>query len=150
VHSRSAVRLLVGASLAVASTIGSLTLAQSADAATYASCSSMSGLDLSGQAITVSGCTGPTGGSGVIPGALASPATVSWAGGGTTSISFKTKVHKKSKCAPGSSEMQLSGHATASTGPAQSIQGMFYATVCVGPNEQLSLLPGKQLLLQIK
>jgi hypothetical protein len=150
VRARLAVRVVLGGSLALASAIGSVAVAQPAGAATYTSCSSMSGLDRSGQTLTVSGCNGPTGGSGVLPGPLSSPTTVSWAGGGTTTISFSTKVPKKSKCADGSTEMSLRGHATASAGPAQSIRGMFYATVCVDPNEQVSLLPGKQLLLQTR
>lgn len=149
-HPRLPVRLLVGASLVIASTIGSLAMAQTVGAAMYTSCSSLSGLDLSGQTITVSGCTGPTGGSGVTSGPLTSPMTLGWAGGGTTTVSFTTKVHGKSKCAAGSTEMSLTGHATASTGPAQSIRGMFYATVCIDPNENLSLLTGKDVLLETR
>ena len=76
--------------------------------------------------------------------------TLSWAGGGTTTVSFKTKIHGKSKCAAGSTERSLSGHATASTGPAKSIRGMFYATVCIDPNENLSLLTGKDVLLETR
>ena len=44
--------------------------------------------------------------------------------------------------------MALSGHTTMSTGPAQQIRGMFYATICVDQNENLSLLPGKVVKLQ--
>jgi hypothetical protein len=147
---RLLVRILIGASLAIAATIGSLAMAQTAGAVNYTSCSSLSGLNLSGQTITVSGCTGPTGGSGVTSGPLTSPMTLSWAGGGTTMVSFTTKVHGKSKCAAGSTEMSLHGHATASTGPAESIRGMFYATVCIDPNENLSLLTGKDVLLETR
>lgn len=148
--SRLLVRILVGSSLVIASMIGSVAIARTAGAAMYTSCSSVSGLNLSGQTITVSGCTGPTGGSGVTSGPLTSPMTLSWAGGGTTTVSFKTKVHHKSKCAAGSTEMSLTGHATASTGPATPIRGMFYATVCIDPNENLSLLAGKDMLLETR
>ncbi len=144
------VRILVGASLAIASTMGSLAMAQTAGAVDYAMCSSLSGLNLSGQTVTIGSCTGPTGGSGTTTGPLTSPMTISWAGGGTTTVKFTTKVHKKSKCAAGSTQEGLSGHAIASTSPAQSIRGMFYATICVDPNENLSLLAGKEMLLQIK
>ena len=148
---RLSVRIMVGLSLAIASTVGSLAMVQTAGAAAnYTSCSAVSGLNMSGQTITVSGCTGPTGGSGVTSGPLTSPMTLSWAGGGTTTVSFKTKVRRKSKCAAGSTEDSLTGHATASTGPAKSIRGMVYATICIDPNDNVSLLTGKDMLLETR
>jgi hypothetical protein len=117
-------------------------------APTYTSCATLSGLDLAGQTDVLGGCSAPTGGSGTFTGPLASPVTVSWAGGGTTTLSFATKTLKKSKCGPGTTEMYLHGKANASTGPAQSIRGMFYAQVCVDANENLSVVPGKAVLLQ--
>ena len=116
------VRILIVAVLAIVATIGMLATPRPAGAVDYTACSSVSGLNLSGQQDSMSGCTGPTGGSGVFAGPVSSPMTVSWAGGGTTTISFTTKVHKKTKCSGGATEMALSGHATMSTGPAQTDQ----------------------------
>jgi hypothetical protein len=142
------VRIVIGATLTMSATIGTLDLAVPSGAVTYTTCGSLSGVDLSGQVDTIGGCTGPTGGSGTISGPLTSPVTVSWSGGGTTTISFTTKTIKRSKCPAGSAESSLTGHATASTGPAQEIRGMFFAKVCVGPDENLSLVTGKPMLLQ--
>jgi hypothetical protein len=142
------VRILTVAALAISATIGTLALATRAGAISYATCNSLSGLNLPGQPESVSGCTGPTGGSGVILVPLTSPITVSWASGGTTTISFATKIPKKSKCAVGSTEMSLHGHAKISTGPTKEIRGMFFATVCVDPSQNLSMMPGKLMLFQ--
>jgi hypothetical protein len=146
------VHLFVVVALAIAATIGGLALAPPAGAASYTTCTSLTGLNLAGQPDTVAGCTGPTGGTGTFLGPLVSPTTINWAGGGTTSITFATKVPKnpkKSTCAVGSIEMKLRGHAT-STDPAGRIRGMFFATVCVDPDEDLSLAPGKSVLLQFR
>ena len=117
-------------------------------AATYTSCASLRGLDLAGQTDALGGCSAPTGGSGTFTGPLQSPLTLTWSGGGTTTVSFAVKTYKKTKCPGGATELALTGHATASTAPAQTIRGMFFAHVCVDQNDQLSLLPGKPLLLQ--
>lgn len=143
-----AVRVLTVGALMVPATLGTLALANPAGAMVYTSCSSLSGLNLSGQTDYLSGCNGPTGGSGTFSGALTSPMTISWAGGGTTTIYFKTKSVHKSKCSAGSLEMPLSGRAKHSTGPATKIKGMFFANVCIGPTDNLSLLPGKAMLFQ--
>src|ERR1700733_2786222 len=142
------VRILLACGLATAASVSTMALAVPAGAVDYTTCSSLSGVNLSGQTESIGGCTGPTGGSGVFAGPVSSPITITWADGGTTTVSFKVKTHKKSKCAIGSTEMSLTGHATASTGPAQQIRGMFYATICTDPNGNLNLLPGKLMLLQ--
>ncbi len=116
--------------------------------AAYSECASVTGVDASGQSITLGSCSGPTGGSGELPAPLASPATITWAGGGTTTVSFTARMSGKSKCPTGSAHVQLSGHATASTGPAAGIGGMFYAGLCVAADNQVSLVPGKAVLLQ--
>jgi hypothetical protein len=143
------VRILVAAALALAVSAGSLVTASPAGAVSYAVCNSLSGVNISGQTETVSGCTGPTGGSGVITGPLTSPMTVNWANGGATNITFTARTRQKSKmCPAGSTQVGLSGHATASTGPAEDIRGMFYLATCVDPNENLSLVPGKEMKVQ--
>ena len=99
------VHLFVVVALAIAATVGGLALAPPAGAASYTTCTSLTGLNLAGQPDTVAGCTGPTGGTGMFLGPLVSPTTINWAGGGTTSITFATKVPKnpkKSTCAVGS------------------------------------------------
>jgi hypothetical protein len=139
------IRILIVVVLAVPATLATLALASPAGARTYESCNSLSGLNLSGQRDTLAGCTGPTGGSGTFIGPVASPMTVTWAGGGTTTFDFTTKFPKKSACSVGSTELSLRGHAKISTGPAKRIRGMFFAKVCLEPNEHLSLLPGKPM-----
>jgi hypothetical protein len=143
------VRILVAAASALAVSAGSLAIASPAGAVDYTICNSLSGVNISGQTEMVSGCTGPTGGSGVIAGPLTSPMTVNWANGGTTSITFTAKTRQKSKkCPAGSTQVGLSGQATGSTGPAEHIRGMFYMATCVDPNENLSLVPGKEMKVQ--
>lgn len=94
------VRILIAVLLAIVASIRTLAMAGPAGSIDYTPCSSLSGVNLSGQQDSVSGCTGPTGGLGVFPGPVTSPMTVSWAGGGTTTISFTTKVRKKTKSRP--------------------------------------------------
>ena len=90
------------AALAIVASIGMLATTTPAGAVDYTTCNSVSGLNLSGQQDSVvAGCTGPTGGSGVFAGPVSSPMTVNWAGGGTTTISFTTKVHKKTSARAG-------------------------------------------------
>jgi hypothetical protein len=144
-------QILAGAAMAFAATFGSLAVAQPAGAVTYTVCNSLSGQNVSGHTVSLAGCSGPTGGSGVIPAPLTSPMTISWANGGTSTVPFHTKtfrIHKRMHCAAGSTEASFRGYSKMSTGPARQIRGMFWATICIDPNENLSLLPGKMVLLQ--
>jgi hypothetical protein len=143
-------RIFAVAALGTLATFGTLAATVPAGAVTYTSCTSLSGINLPGHVETLGACSGPTGGSGVVPGPLVSPRTITWAGGGTSTIIFhsKVRVRKHPTCLAGSTEISLVGHAKSSTGPARSIRGMFFATICIDPNESVSLAPGKSVLLE--
>jgi hypothetical protein len=143
------VRFLVGVAMVGTVSVASLALAQPAGAVQYASCTSLSGSNTSGQTITFGGCTDPTGGSGVTTAPLTTPMTINWANGGTSTVYFHTRVHAKSKCGVGTIEENLTGHIKASTGPAAQIRGMYYSTICIDSANNVSLAPGKLVLLQI-
>ena len=145
---RSFLRILAVAAIGAVASVGTLAAATTAGAVTYTTCRSLSGVNLPGHVETLGGCSGPTGGSGVLPAPLASPMTISWAGGGTSTVTFHTKVPKRSKCPAGITEASLHGRVTSSTGPAVSNRGMFFATICIDHNENVSLAPGKSVLLE--
>lgn len=143
---RSFLRILAVAGLGTVANVGTLVATAPAGAVTYTTCSSLSGVNLAGHVVTLGACSGPTGGSGVVQAPLASPMTISWAGGGTSTITFHTKVPKHSKCPAGSTEVSLHGRTKSS--PGLSNRGMFFATICIDPSENVSLAPGKSVLLQ--
>jgi len=140
------VRFLVVAALAVSATVGTWALAGPAGAGASITCTALSGQNGTfGSPLIVSGCSGPTGGSGFTTAPLTGPNTFTWAGGGTTTVSFTLTFPRRSKCPGGALEASLRGNVTVSTGQASGITGLFTAKVCVDPNAILSLLPGKRM-----
>jgi hypothetical protein len=144
----SFLRILAVGALGTVGNFAALAATAPAGAVTYTTCTSLSGVNLPGHVETLGACSGPTGGSGVVQAPLASPMTISWAGGGTSIITFHTKVLKHSKCAAGLTEVSLHGRVKSSRGSPVSNRGMFFATICIDPNENVSLAPGKSVLLQ--
>jgi len=134
---------------ALAVPIGAASLAFTGPAfASATACTVLTGNISGTPASSVSGCndTANTGGSGTFPpGALSSPATVTWATGGTTTFTFKYKLvsAKKDKCPAGDNEVTLSGKVTGHTGVGSSVTGKIKASICYNSSSgALSLLPG--------
>jgi hypothetical protein len=56
--------------------------------ATPVSCSALRGINDPGEELTLSGCTGPTGGSGRVMAPFFTPSVIHGTGGGTTTVTF--------------------------------------------------------------
>ena len=93
--------------------------------------------------VTLSGCSGNTGGSSqpIASTALATGGTVNWASGKTTTVTLSVK-QKGKKCPAGSSEYQAKGSVTADTTGSATVGGAAKATACVNAAGAISLVPG--------
>ncbi len=135
------VRLLAVPALVVPVVAGSLAFSPSAFAAP-AVCTALSGNASGSPAPTLTGCNDPanTGGTGSFTG-LTSPTLVTWATGGTDTITFKFKLltGRKNKCPAGDSEAQLTGKISGHSGLGSSVSGKVKAFVCVDGSGNLSL-----------
>jgi hypothetical protein len=106
------------------------------------SCSSITGAANAGDTLTVSGCTGPTGGSGTVRSPFWAPSTIHWKAGGTTTVTFNPMPRQTPTC-PGHTTAftVLDGKVKKSTGKAKAITGGFHVTFCF-PGGNYELKPG--------
>jgi hypothetical protein len=101
-------------------------------------CRSVSGTDDVGQKITLSDCSGPTGGSGTVMGPFGSPTVVHWASGGTTQLVFDTNTqHTASPSCP-TQVTVLDGRVVGAGGVSGEVRGVF----CIDASRTITLLPG--------
>jgi hypothetical protein len=63
-------------------------------------CSSISGINNPGEKLTLSGCTGPTSGSGTTAAPFFTPSVIHWKSGATTTVSFdgSVQINKTATC----------------------------------------------------
>ena len=139
---RCAVSVLVGAIsvgclVALGGTAGAARGPQSAKPVT---CSAIKGFDNPGQRLTISGCTGATGGSGTVEAPFFTPSTVHWTKGGKTVVTFNGMPVRSGVCPGGSKGFKLLGGKVKSS-TVTGISGPFEATFCFSPAGRISLLP---------
>jgi len=106
-------------------------------------CSAISGNNNPGQQVMLSGCTVPTGGSGIASAPLSGQTVIHWSGGGSTEVTIHGRAPSAMTCPQGLSEVTLTGKAKTITYPG--IHGGFWAALCRGPQGNLSLVPGTQM-----
>ena len=104
-------------------------------------CSAIRGVDAIGRTLTVSGCTGATGGTGTIAGPFFTPSKIHWASGGKSKVTFDPTPRQVGICPTGSSPFKLSGGAVVSSGVPDAT-GSFHASFCIDPTGHMSLQAG--------
>jgi|GEM_PF-2769779 len=108
-------------------------------------CHAVSGSDDVGQRLTFTGCTGPTGGSAVLMGPLASPTIIHWASGGTTQLVFDSDIQQTGNPACPSQLTVMNGQVVASS--AAGIAGAVHGTFCIDATRAVTLAPGADFTL---
>jgi hypothetical protein len=109
------------------------------------SCSAIKGLNDPGQRLTISGCTGLTGGSGFIAAPFFTPSTIHWAKGGKTTVTFKGTPLRTGICPGGLKGFKiLGGEVKSST--VTGISGSFQATFCISSAGRMSLMPKTKMI----
>jgi len=104
-------------------------------------CAAISGLDDPGDILTVSGCTGATGGTGTVAGPFFTPSIITWAAGGQSTVTFHPMPRQTGQCPDGSSAFQLRGGRVKSP-TIRGASGAFHATFCFDAVGNMSLKPG--------
>lgn len=107
---------------------------------TPVTCSGISGTDDIGTTLTLSGCTGPTGGSGTVAGPFFTPSVVHWAAGGSTTVTFDGNVHIGHTCPNGNQSVVLH-HGVVASSSVAGISGKFKVTFCFDSSGNMSLKP---------
>jgi hypothetical protein len=124
-----------------------LTPAGVAGAAGSIKCSSMTGNIA--KKVTLSGCTGNTGGSSkpIASTALATGGVIKWANGKKTTVTL-TATAKGTACPAGSSEYQAKGKVTKDTTGSAAVGGTIKGNACVnGKSGAITLVPGTKLTI---
>jgi hypothetical protein len=146
-------RSIRAAAAAVAATASLGTLAVAGLAApSYASGSQIKCTTVAGNAnstITLSGCTGNTGGSSkpIPAGSFISGGKIKWVNGTSTTVtiassSTETDTTETAVCPAGTSEVEAKGKVTADTTGSAPVGGAAKGEVCVDPNLNVSNEPG--------
>jgi hypothetical protein len=105
-------------------------------------CTAISGINDSGETLTLSGCSGATGGSGTAAGPFFAPTVITWASGGQTTVTFAPKPGTTKGCPAGDFSAKLRrGRVTSST--IAGTTGGFHVSFCVSQDDgEMSLDPG--------
>ena len=137
---RMAAGILVTSLIATASSCSSTDATKSGPPVT---CSSMSGVNDVNQQLTISGCTGSTGGAGTVAAPFFSPSVIHWSNGGTTEVVFDPtpKLTSTPMCA--NQATVTGGKVDKSSVP--SITGEFHASFCITGAGVMSLAPGTKM-----
>lgn len=104
-------------------------------------CSAISGQNQPGSTLTVSRCTGPTGGSGTVAAPFFEPSTIHWAAGGRTTVVFNPRPQQTGQCPGGSRGFRVTGGKVKRSSIAAA-RGVFRATFCFDAAGNISLMPG--------
>ncbi len=146
--------LFAVAALVIPASAVTLGLSSTAWAGGGTSCSALTG-NASGGSGSITGCTdlANTGGSGTFPisAFTSGSGTITWATGGTTSVTVVATIPKKDErdphgsCAAGSTEFSVKGKITGSTGSGSSVKGKIKGEVCLDGSGNLTLEPGTVL-----
>jgi hypothetical protein len=148
--------ILLVAALAMPAALLSWGASGSAWAVTNTKCSAFSGNFVLAEE-SLGGCTdiANTGGSGtlgadVIPPGKATGVLISWASGGTTTVTIKfatvtTDETDPAPCPTGTTEFQVGGQVTGSTGVGSSVTGRLKGEICEDANHAFTLEPGTKL-----
>ena len=143
---RRVIGLLVVVSVAGLGTACSGTAASSSadpsDAPTV-SCRAISGTDDFGQRLTLSGCTGATGGSGTVMGPFVSPTQIHWSSGGVTRVMFEPTVQVTA--VPTCNRVMTVTDGTVISSTVPGISGQFQVAFCIDASGSISLAPGTSL-----
>jgi len=102
-------------------------------------CSSLKGSDIPGKTLTLTGCSGPTGGSAVVAAPFFAPRVIHWANGGSTTVTFNGNVRPHSIPACATAVTPRQGRVIASS--ISSTTTRFRASLCLRASG-ISLLPG--------
>jgi len=108
-------------------------------------CSAITGVNSPGATLRLSGCTGPTGGSGTVAAPFFSPSTIHWAEGGSTTVTFDPSPLRSGGCPSGSALTLQGGRVASST--VVGISGKLTATFCIDPAGTMSLKSGTSFTL---
>ena len=106
-------------------------------------CRTVSGTDDVGQKISLSDCSGPTGGAGTIMGPFGSPTVIHWASGGTTQLVFDSNMQRTANPTCPTQLTVMDGRVVASSDAA--IAGGVRGALCIDAARTISLLPGTSL-----
>jgi hypothetical protein len=104
-------------------------------------CGGISGSDNPGATLALSGCTGPTGGSGTVAAPFFAPSTIHWASGRTSTVSFNPTPRQVGNCPTGSMPFRLTGGTVTSPG-IPGATGTFNASFCIDAAGDMSLQAG--------
>jgi hypothetical protein len=102
-------------------------------------CSAITGVNNPGTVLKLSGCTGPTGGSGTVAAPFFTPSTIHWTAGGSTTVTFNPTPLQSGGCPGGSALTLQDGRVVSST--VAGISGKLQVTFCAGA-ANMSLKPG--------
>lgn len=106
-------------------------------------CNEITGVNNPGATLKLSGCTGPTGGSGTVAAPFFAPSTIHWAAGGSTTVTFNPTPLQSGGCPSGSAFTLQGGKVVSST--LAGISGELKATFCSDAAGDMSLKPGTLL-----
>ncbi len=136
---RIALPVVVIAAVALVGLSPEASSAATSQARTRVTCSSISGIFQPGQKLTLSGCTGATGGSGTTAAPFFTPSTIQWKSGATTTVTFNpwVQLHATSTC-PNQTALR-DGRVKSTT--LKGITLHFWADFCLRGN-RVSLVPG--------
>jgi len=137
---RIAAGILMTSLVATVSSCSSTDTTRSAPPVT---CRSVSGINDVNQLLTISGCTGSTGGGGTVAAPFFSPSVIHWSGGGTTEVVFDPTPKLTSTATCANQATVTGGKVDKSTVP--SITGAFHVSFCISSAGAISLAPGTKM-----
>lgn len=136
---------LIGLTAACSGSTDSSTTTTEAGTAATVTCLTTSGTDDVGQKLTLSGCSGPTGGSGTMMGPFASPTVIHWASGGSTQVVFDSNMQLTGTLSCPTQLTVMGGQVVSST--VGGVTGPVHGTFCIDAARTFTLAPGADFAL---